>query len=110
VKNNIVLGGEKKTLRFNHEAKKSFPDAQGVLYMPHVLTGLIGDDIEAVGNACSKPSVKPVVAFNCPVLWVARVLVHHVGNEMLFNNNRWHRGTKKETPYDINLIVSTTSR
>lgn len=99
----VVYGGEKRLYKAVREIIEKY-DPPAVFVYQTCVTGLIGDDIEAVCKAASKKFGKPVIPVNSPGFAGVKNLGNKLGGEALLDYVIGTREPEYTTPYDINII------
>lgn len=101
----IVFGGDKKLEQVCREIKEMFPLAKGISIQSECPVGLIGDDIEAVGQKMTKELGIPVVPVQCEGFrGVSQSLGHHIANDAIRDHLMGTRELAESTPYDVAII------
>lgn len=99
----VIYGAEKRLFKSIREILEKV-DPPAVFVYQTCVTGLIGDDIEAVCKRASEKFGKPVIPVNAPGFAGPKNLGNKLGAEALLDHVIGTVEPAHTTPYDINII------
>jgi nitrogenase molybdenum-cofactor synthesis protein NifE len=99
----VIYGAEKRLFKSIREILDKY-DPPAVFVYQTCVTGLIGDDIEAVCKRASEKFGKPVIPVNAPGFAGPKNLGNKLGAEALLDHVIGTVEPAHTTPYDINII------
>ncbi|MBL8276811.1 MAG: nitrogenase iron-molybdenum cofactor biosynthesis protein NifE [Pelomonas sp.] len=99
----VIYGAEKRLFRSIREICERH-DPPAIFVYQTCVTGLIGDDIEAVCKRASEKFGKPVIPVNAPGFAGPKNLGNKLGAEALLDYVVGTMEPEHTTPYDINII------
>ncbi|GAA0747128.1 nitrogenase iron-molybdenum cofactor biosynthesis protein NifE [Ideonella azotifigens] len=99
----VIYGAEKRLFKSIREICEKYDPAAIFVYQTCV-TGLIGDDIEAVCKRAAEKFGKPVIPVNAPGFAGPKNLGNKLGAEALLDYVIGTVEPTHTTPYDINII------
>lgn len=99
----VIYGAEKRLFKSIREICEKY-DPPAVFVYQTCVTGLIGDDIEAVCKRASAKFGKPVIPVNAPGFAGPKNLGNKLGAEALLDYVIGTVEPATTTPYDINII------
>ncbi|HMN82059.1 MAG TPA: nitrogenase iron-molybdenum cofactor biosynthesis protein NifE [Burkholderiaceae bacterium] len=99
----VIYGGEKRLFKSIREILDKY-DPPAVFVYQTCVTGMIGDDIEAVCKRASEKFGKPVIPVNAPGFAGPKNLGNKLGGEALLDYVIGTMEPEITTPYDINII------
>jgi nitrogenase molybdenum-cofactor synthesis protein NifE len=99
----VIYGAEKRLFKSIREILDKY-DPPAIFVYQTCVTGLIGDDIEAVCKRASEKFGKPVIPVNAPGFAGPKNLGNKLGAEALLDYVVGTMEPEVTTPYDINII------
>ncbi|CAM3669531.1 nitrogenase iron-molybdenum cofactor biosynthesis protein NifE [Roseateles saccharophilus] len=99
----VIYGAEKRLFKSIREICERH-DPPAIFVYQTCVTGLIGDDIEAVCKRASEKFGKPVIPVNAPGFAGPKNLGNKLGAEALLDYVVGTLEPERTTPYDINII------
>ena len=99
----VIYGAEKRLFKSIREICEKY-DPPAIFVYQTCVTGLIGDDIEAVCKRASEKFAKPVIPVNAPGFAGPKNLGNKLGAEALLDYVIGTVEPATTTPYDINII------
>jgi nitrogenase molybdenum-cofactor synthesis protein NifE len=99
----VIYGAEKRLFKAIREICEKV-DPPAIFVYQTCVTGLIGDDIEAVCKRASEKFGKPVIPVNAPGFAGPKNLGNKLGAEALLDHVIGTVEPEVTTPYDINVI------
>ena len=99
----VIYGAEKRLFRSIREICEKY-DPPAIFVYQTCVTGLIGDDIEAVCKRAAAKFNKPVIPVNAPGFAGPKNLGNKLGAEALLDYVIGTIEPETTTPYDINII------
>ncbi|MEK8033414.1 nitrogenase iron-molybdenum cofactor biosynthesis protein NifE [Ideonella sp. DXS29W] len=99
----VIYGAEKRLFKSIREIIDKY-DPPAVFVYQTCVTGLIGDDIEAVCKRAAEKFGKPVIPVNSPGFAGPKNLGNKLGAEALLDHVIGTMEPATTTPYDINII------
>ncbi|MGL4188279.1 MAG: nitrogenase iron-molybdenum cofactor biosynthesis protein NifE [Sphaerotilus sulfidivorans] len=99
----VIYGAEKRLFKAIREIVDKV-DPPAIFVYPTCVTGLIGDDIEAVCRRATEKFGKPVIPVNAPGFAGPKNLGNKLGAEALLDYVVGTMEPERTTPYDINII------
>jgi len=99
----VIYGAEKRLFKSIREITEKY-DPPAIFVYQTCVTGLIGDDIEAVCKRASEKFGKPVIPVNAPGFAGPKNLGNKLGAEALLDYVVGTVEPTTTTPYDINII------
>jgi nitrogenase molybdenum-cofactor synthesis protein NifE len=99
----VIHGGEKRLFKAIREICEKV-DPPAIFVYQTCVTGLIGDDIEAVCRRASEKFGKPVIPVDAPGFAGPKNLGNKLGAEALLEYVIGTVEPERTTPYDINII------
>lgn len=99
----VIYGAEKRLFKSIREICDKY-DPPAIFVYQTCVTGLIGDDIEAVCKRASEKFNKPVIPVNAPGFAGPKNLGNKLGAEALLDYVIGTVEPASTTPYDINII------
>ena len=99
----VIYGAEKRLFRSIREICERH-DPPAIFVYQTCVTGLIGDDIEAVCKRATEKFGKPVIPVNAPGFAGPKNLGNKLGAEALLDYVVGTMEPERTTPYDINII------
>ncbi|HLO94714.1 MAG TPA: nitrogenase iron-molybdenum cofactor biosynthesis protein NifE [Burkholderiaceae bacterium] len=99
----VIYGAEKRLFRSIREICERH-DPPAIFVYQTCVTGLIGDDIEAVCKRAAEKFGKPVIPVNAPGFAGPKNLGNKLGAEALLDHVIGTMEPAHTTPYDINII------
>lgn len=99
----VIYGAEKRLFKAIREIVDKV-DPPAIFVYPTCVTGLIGDDIEAVCRRATEKFGKPVIPVNAPGFAGPKNLGNKLGAEALLDHVIGTLEPERTTPYDINII------
>ena len=99
----VIYGAEKRLFKSIREILEKV-DPPAVFVYQTCVTGLIGDDIEAVCKRASEKFGKPIIPVNAPGFAGPKNLGNKLGAEALLDHVIGTVEPAHTTPYDINII------
>src|SRR5574343_964271 len=99
----VIYGAEKRLFKSIREICERH-DPPAIFVYQTCVTGLIGDDIEAVCKRASEKFGKPVIPVNAPGFAGPKNLGNKLGAEALLDHVIGTGEPATTTPYDINII------
>ncbi len=99
----VIYGAEKRLFKSIREICERH-DPPAIFVYQTCVTGLIGDDIEAVCKRASEKFGKPVIPVNAPGFAGPKNLGNKLGAEALLDYVVGTMEPEHTTPYDINII------
>ena len=99
----VIYGAEKRLFKAIREIVDKV-DPPAVFVYQTCVTGLIGDDIEAVCRRATEKFGKPVIPVNAPGFAGPKNLGNKLGAEALLDYVVGTMEPERTTPYDINII------
>lgn len=99
----VIYGAEKRLFKAIREIVDKV-DPPAIFVYPTCVTGLIGDDIEAVCRRATEKFGKPVIPVNAPGFAGPKNLGNKLGAEALLDHVIGTLEPERTTPCDINII------
>jgi nitrogenase molybdenum-cofactor synthesis protein NifE len=99
----VIYGAEKRLFKSIREICEKY-DPPAIFVYQTCVTGLIGDDIEAVCKRAAEKFGKPVIPVNAPGFAGPKNLGNKLGAEALLDHVIGTVEPATTTPYDINII------
>jgi len=99
----VIYGAEKRLFKSIREIFEKY-DPPAIFVYQTCVTGLIGDDIEAVCKRAAEKFGKPVIPVNAPGFAGPKNLGNKLGAEALLDHVIGTVEPTTTTPYDINII------
>ena len=99
----VIYGAEKRLFKSIREICEKY-DPPAIFVYQTCVTGLIGDDIEAVCKRASEKFGKPVIPIDAPGFAGPKNLGNKLGAEALLDHVIGTVEPETTTPYDINII------
>ena len=99
----VVYGGEKRLYKAIREVIEKY-DPPAVFVYQTCVTGLIGDEIEAVCKVAKEKFGKPIIPINAPGFVGSKNLGNKLAGEALLDYVIGTEEPEFTTPYDINII------
>jgi len=99
----VIYGAEKRLFKSIREICEKY-DPPAIFVYQTCVTGLIGDDIEAVCKRAAEKFNKPVIPVNAPGFAGPKNLGNKLGAEALLDYVIGTVEPETTTPYDINII------
>jgi len=99
----VIYGAEKRLFKSIREICEKY-DPPAIFVYQTCVTGLIGDDIEAVCKRAAEKFNKPVIPVNAPGFAGPKNLGNKLGAEALLDYVIGTIEPETTTPYDINII------
>ncbi len=99
----VIYGAEKRLFKSIREILDKY-DPPAIFVYQTCVTGLIGDDIEAVCKRAAEKFGKPVIPVNAPGFAGPKNLGNKLGAEALLDHVIGTMEPTHTTPYDINII------